>query len=215
MKDWYCKPNSFEEAVEIVERAGWDGEGLPPVGIDVEVFHEGRWVAAATVGEFGHHEPCMVCAPNGGGFYGSTFTGDDNDTFSATEYLTIQQVRERFPLPSDKKEWNGEGLPPIGTVCVVVKQYSPYFKHHVGKEVRIIAHATDTIAVYEIDDGDCGLEFHGLVASCFAPIKSKRDEWIEKAAEAFFNQGGEINDNAFGAVYDGIVSGDLPIPEAE
>ena len=45
----------------------WDGKGLPPVGVEVEVFFQGIWVGATTIGIFVKY---MVCAPNGGGFFG-------------------------------------------------------------------------------------------------------------------------------------------------
>ena len=64
----------------------WNGEGIPPVGLSVEVFHNGRWIGATTVGEFGDHKKCMVCAPDGGGFYG----------------FYLNEIR---PIKSDKEKW--------------------------------------------------------------------------------------------------------------
>ena len=47
--------------------AEWNWRSVPPVGAEVEVYLNGVWVGATTVGLFRN---CMVCAPNGGGFFG-------------------------------------------------------------------------------------------------------------------------------------------------
>ena len=68
------------------EQEQWDGEGLPPTGVECVVFHQGRWIRATTVGEFGYQKKCMVCAPRGGGFYG----------FYADEIRPLCTERERW-----------------------------------------------------------------------------------------------------------------------
>ena len=50
----------------------WDGTGLPPVGVECECWHQGisdrkEWVKCDVIGPYGDY---VVCAPNGGGFYG-------------------------------------------------------------------------------------------------------------------------------------------------
>lgn len=73
--------------------------------------------------------------------------------------------------------WNGEGLPPVGTVCEIVAD-NPHeiFAHHMGAPVRIIAHDIDsegdTVAVYAWDDGEGCNEYHGLLAECFRPLRT-------------------------------------------
>ena len=59
-------------------------DGLPPVGIEVEVnHHEYGWTPADTIGPYGDY---MVCSPNGGGFYG----------------YDLHEIR---PKKSDKEKW--------------------------------------------------------------------------------------------------------------
>lgn len=196
MKDWYCKPASYEEAVEIVERAVANGAKKYewPSRKESEIELEYRW---------------SIC-DGWGCFSGRTYTADyhQDEKFDRVEKLFIQQVRERFPLPSDNKEWDGEGLPPIGTVCVIeCKAPHHHFASHVGKEVEIINH-TEGLAVYKIEVSD-GIEFHGLAAEMFKPIKSPREKWIEAAV----NRG--IYESDAVKLYDAMISGDIPIPEVE
>lgn len=74
-----------DEVVSEKPESNWFERGeFPPVGVEVEVNHNGRWLAAFTVGLFGGSEKCMVCAPNGGGFYG----------FSLDEFRPIRTERE-------------------------------------------------------------------------------------------------------------------------
>ena len=96
--NWYCKPTTKSEAKEIIERALESGARKDE-----------------TVG------PLLWSAYGAWGVYnGRTFTQsvDFYNDQRATEY-TIEQVRELFPLPGEHTEqgWNGEGLPPVGTVC--------------------------------------------------------------------------------------------------
>ena len=98
VKDWIniagdsyqvCTREQFEKAAREMgygKSAEWRGEGLPSVGVEVEVLHDGRWIGATTVGEFGDITRYMVCAPNGGGFYAY---GSDH-------------IR---PLPTDREKW--------------------------------------------------------------------------------------------------------------
>lgn len=73
---------------QVEEPKKWRGpeDGLPPVGIEVEIWQGDRWIGATTVGEFGSHRKCMVCAPNGGGFYG----------FYEDEIRPLRTERERW-----------------------------------------------------------------------------------------------------------------------
>ena len=50
----------------------WNGEGVPPVGTECECFHristgKTNWVKCDVIGPYGDY---VICAPNGGGFYG-------------------------------------------------------------------------------------------------------------------------------------------------
>lgn len=65
----------------------WHERGeLPLAGTEVEVKHNGSWVGATVVGEFGTLKKCVVCAPNGGGFFG----------FYLDEIRLLKTEREKF-----------------------------------------------------------------------------------------------------------------------
>jgi len=84
MKDWYCKPDTEEEAKEIIERAVANGahNKYNWMGNSSELYYgvvNGQVVALDEV----YHE--------------------DAECLSTQDNLTIEQVREMFPLESDKK----------------------------------------------------------------------------------------------------------------
>jgi len=96
MKNWYCKPASEAEAIEIVRRAVANGYAVKEAASGMGVC--GRELAWDVYSFWGVYDGKTMAhnAPDGVG-----------------EQLTIQQVREQFPLPnevkvmSDKKEWRG------------------------------------------------------------------------------------------------------------
>ena len=73
---WSVKRYIASRLFEIVLRPDapeeWDGTGLPPVGTECECWHQGvsdrkHWVKCDVIGPYGDY---VICAPNGGGFYG-------------------------------------------------------------------------------------------------------------------------------------------------
>lgn len=69
---------------ECIGGAEWDGEGLPPAGIECEYLHHVfGWTGCTTIGLFNGN---MVCAPNRGGFY----AGD------SSMFRPIKSDREKF-----------------------------------------------------------------------------------------------------------------------
>lgn len=94
---WWSRP-SAKPAGEILARPTkppapeWNGEGLPPAGIQCECYHADlngvkQWIECDVVGPYGDY---VICAPNGGGFYG----------FDANELrpLRTKEQRERDEL---------------------------------------------------------------------------------------------------------------------
>lgn len=72
------------EAKSGAKAEGWNGEGLPPAGIECEFNHpDFGWTGCATIGVFRGE---MVCAPNGGGFYQG----------SASMYRPAKSEREKW-----------------------------------------------------------------------------------------------------------------------
>lgn len=86
------------------------------------------------------------------------------------------------------QEWDGEGLPPVGTICMLNegRDMNAYYAHHAGKKLKIVAHTTsskgDILAVYMVIGGD---EFHGLCDNLnFAPIKTPEQLAAEERLHA-------------------------------
>lgn len=79
-------------------------------------------------------------------------------------------------LHASPEPWNGEGLPPVGTVCTIECE-TPHkrWKKHVGEQVVIIAHSTgyegNPTAVYKVLDAEDS-EYHALREQAFRPIRT-------------------------------------------
>lgn len=102
--------------------------------------------------------------------------------------------------PKTKPEWNGEGLPPVGTVC----NYK-YFRDG--------AICSGECKIMSVQDG-----FVWFKPSCakhrvmpandvafVRPIKSDKQMWIQKAINCC--------DPDYGEIYDALISGELPLPK--
>ena len=198
MKNWYCKPASEAEAIEIVRRAVANGVAVKEV-------------------------------VSGMGFCGCEFAWDiysfwgvyDGKTMAHNapddvgEQLTIQQVREQFPLPhevndmSDKKEWQGpqDGLPPSGTECEFNYAEGVWYKVFiVGKDdCGNTVFTSDSFSELPYDSAEN--------ANLFRPLRTERERWADQAkllSKPYFSP------RKFAEViYDALKSGSLKAPEAE
>ena len=94
--DWFCKPASEAEAREIIERALANGAAAN------ETLEVWPWDMCEAWGVYNGYTYTQSL-----GFYRDR---------GFTEY-TIEQVREKFPMPGEQQQWNGEGLPPVGVEC--------------------------------------------------------------------------------------------------
>lgn len=95
-------------------------------------------------------------------------------------------------------EWDGEGLPPVGTACIMIgcaddpdtADFEKY-KSHVGSEVSIIAHrdvGTGVVAaVYEISIGGGMFEYYAMCADCFEPRKTQEQIAAEERENTIAN----------------------------
>lgn len=118
--------------------------------------------------------------------------------------------------PETKPDWNGELVPPYGFPC----------------EAYIFADTEDhqgkSYAKWEsgASEGEAISPDHGIAGvfrdsrgkrhiindySYFRPIKSDKEKWIEQASKTFHT--GKPFTNCLGAVYDALISGELPVPE--
>lgn len=152
--DWYCKPESEAEAREIIERAVASGA-----------------CSVETVGLARDYEYALSSFEAWGVNNGITYIGDiraDGAFQHATEY-TIDQVREKFPLPGEHTEqyWNGEGLPPVGTRCEVIVGSYWY-------ECDVIGWFDGAVWV-KSDRGDY---WTSHIEASFRPIQTDRERWI-------------------------------------
>ena len=98
----------------------------------------------------------------------------NSDDCSRAADMTIKSyswklIEER---PKKQEAWNGEGLPPVGTVCYRINVSA-------STKVEIIAHfdcTADRVAAYIPIEGRILVD--QAIASCFKPIKTKEE--IEK-----------------------------------
>ena len=120
-----------------------------------------------------------------------------NTSFCMDDLVDVQLV-------CDKTEWNGEGLPPVGTVCEGWLGNGWY-------ECEVLAHKELGTACYFPE-----FEYYSLKwIERFRPIKSDREKWIENTMESFNKTNGISIKCAIEHIYDAIASGELPIPKQE
>lgn len=114
-------------------------------------------------------------------------------------------------------DWDGKGLPPVGTVCLIAddKGHDAYYAHHAGREANIILHdvnsSGDPCAVYWVFD-DLGFkEYHALTGDSgnFKAIRSaeqmaeeKRRVDVEEMYNIFYNAPGLAAKEGIAALYD-------------
>lgn len=109
------------------------------------------------------------------------------------------------PILDDKPhapEWDGEGLPPVGTVC----EYQNNRRCPSWKRVEVTAIGQEKILMW---DYTSDRENHLLLKSLgnFRPIRTNREKWIDQATDVALQPG-----DAAGNVYDALKSGELPQP---
>lgn len=133
-------------------------------------------------------------------------------TFGATQYageqLTIQQVREQFPLPhevkvmSDKKEWQGmqDGLPQVDTVCEL------WWGGIYNDDVEIIQYRKggNQVVFWRISH-DCA-DSAEMPTAQFRPLRTEREKWIERAIEVVGGKQAIISaEVVLGKIYDNMI----------
>lgn len=192
--NWYCEQANEAEAKEIIERAVASG-----------AENAGGWIGTSATCFYGVVNGYVSCnAPE--------------DYINGNQY-TIEQVREKFPLPSELKKWNGEGLPPVGTVCEVFHRAACESRPSL-KECRIIEllppHKIDNQAnrltgVVYLIDSEASREVGIADIVSFQPLRSERDRWVSEAQKHCT----EFGINQLGKLYDAIKSGELKAPEVE
>lgn len=93
---------------------------LPPAGSEIEVLHNDAWTPATVIGEFGTFKKCVVCAPNGGGFFGFYF----------------EDIR---PIKSEHEKFVEQSIIAIGQPKVLHEDVIAYFKKQFNAGARFVS----------------------------------------------------------------------------
>lgn len=200
--NWYCKHANEAEAREIIERA-----------VDSGATNKGGWKGTAVTYFYGVFDGYVYgCAP---------------EKYINGNQYTIEQVREKFPLLSElqmsvgphfeheQKEvvrsdvkvsiggnpdnWDGKGLPPVGTVCEALHTGGWY-------KCEILKHNTTNVGV---KSAACDFGFTLAWSTNFRPLRSDREVWVSEAQKHCTEFGG----NQLGNLFDALKSGDLKAPQ--
>lgn len=100
-------------------------------------------------------------------------------------------------------EWNGEGLPPVGTECECSVAGDPYLP------TKVAAITVNMIIITNNSDSKEDAFYHDQVQ--FRPIRSARDKAVDKIKELLMYDYGDdprVNDAIF--IYDAIAAGKIP-----
>jgi len=132
------------------------------------------------------------------GFMRPSLTVGDWDYFAVGDKWTLygrinNQIRS--DMVTRPVTWDGEGLPPVGTVCEISLKSSidkhavdiERYKSHAGKKVEIVAHhdigGGCRAAVYAYSN-DFAFEYHSLIEGHFRPIRTAEQIEADEREEA-------------------------------
>jgi hypothetical protein len=112
--------------------------------------------------------------------------------------------RKDFPVgaelrPAAESTWDGEGLPPVGTVCELWPKPSvdktavdhDRYKSQIGRKVKIVAHhdiGGDCIAAVFAGENDFVFEYHSMIEGNFRPIRTAEQIERDKGTSAWITQ---------------------------
>lgn len=185
--DWYCKHANEAEAHEIIERAVASG-----------AKNAGGWEGTSITYFYGVFNGYVSC-------------NDPDDSRNGTQY-TIEQVREKFPLPSEREaaQWDGKGLPPVGAEC----EYYDALKR-MWIYAFIVAYDIGSDDAIWRRDKEGGQLYYGSRVE-FRPIRSERERWVEDV-NANYTSGAHPSTvkEIAGYIFDAIKSGALKAPSSD
>lgn len=129
-------------------------------------------------------------------------SGVVSPTWQADEVPVVHyKVADHHP-DMQRKEWNGEGLPPVG-VPVMIQCTAD------GAECKgTIMYLDDDVCVWRWADDTQSL-WNETEDMRFKPIRSERDEWVDWASEHFCDDSAT---ETMARVYDALKSGKLKAP---
>ena len=114
--------------------------------------------------------------------------------------------------PETRSEWNGEGLPPVGTVCEYTKPDGYKGRERVWFKCYVVAHDQGGVV---IRTEKSHYHLRKIPEYVFRPLKSDRDRWIENAHilwEEMYPKYADA-DAAFYFIYNKLAAGELPSPK--
>lgn len=185
IKPFYVYKPSRDEAIEIVERIIANGGVCFDAVIGMDVVPANQRYEHDLYDSWGY-------LPNDGSYTCNGLGGENR--------LTMQQVRAMLPCEKyDGKEWNGEGLPPVGVVCEGLLQVEA--GHPKWVKVEVLKIVKGRCAVYR-DDYD-------VLKWCdeFRPLPTARDKFINDALAIAENVDAGLH-VILGLIYDKMIAGD-------
>lgn len=142
------------------------------------------------------------------GVQGCIVSPVDMELGVVAEDLHRSVTREQYEsaLASSKPEWDGEGLPPVGTRCEFISNDTSW------GEVDVIGIDGDKVVFKP-----SGETYYGIAPSqrqIFRPIRSEADKKRDEAISAMRNYATNYNNthviHAIEQVYDAIAAGKIP-----
>ena len=161
IESFYCKPASYEEAVEICERAVANGADKYDWPTDGMSSRKGRVYSILDVplcGVRGYETYC-ACKPT---------------SFGDAKHLTTQQVRELYPHP---KYDNQEFVPEVGQYCIGTSEGGVDFNCQI---LAVVIDGDEKVIVFRYEEGDLEAATDSNRYS-FRPLKTEAE--IRREAE--------------------------------
>lgn len=112
-------------------------------------------------------------------------------------------INNTVKAPDLDSEWDGEGLPPVGSDCFLLLGFDDFGKckiTYIGDGVFCYRH-------YKSDKEYTG----SLNAAVFRPIKSDREKRVEAAMNGLSYAVDEHPEDMIGMIHDAMASGQLPV----
>lgn len=168
-------PISAYEAVVKADADGWiewSGDDKKNAPLSLRCKHEIKVVSGRT-----YERPCP------------TQTNWSGDTSVIAYRPTIDQ-----PASEESKGWDGEGLPPVGTMVGVIDDGT--LRYGADECGPVVAHVENTAVVRMSYGLGC------FKANYLAPIRTDRERWIEAALKAGGLRARDGAIEVYGALYD-------------
>lgn len=135
-------------------------------------------------------------------FYGEIFDMCD-------DWKTTVVTREQYEAAAKQPVWNGEGLPPVGTICEAMM---PALHHELWgwRKVKVvesgISGAEKEVLAYDIENT------RPAWTDEFRPIRSESDKKREEAKHAIAElcRSSASNGHSADLIYDAIAAGKIP-----